>query len=121
MRRAGRGRRRDAGQATVLTLAGVVVLLGLTLGGLEVTRAITLAHRARSAADLSALAAARVVAVGWDVRSACARAVLVAGANGARVSACAWAADGSVAVTVAVDSARPWSRTAVSTARAGPG
>jgi secretion/DNA translocation related TadE-like protein len=76
----------ERGSATVLvvTLAGVLVLLGAALA---VATAMVVAHRsAQSAADLAALAGARGVASGDD---GCAVASRVAADNGARVTACA--------------------------------
>lgn len=76
----------DAGAATVLVLAlaGILAVTGATVLG--ATQAVAARHRAGSAADLAALAAA----ARWDEgeRQACARAARVAAAQGARVSRC---------------------------------
>lgn len=76
----------DRGSATVLVLAmaGLVVLVGLLLAGLgavAVTR-----HRAASAADLAALAAADVALQGPD--AACAAAARVAERGATVLTAC---------------------------------
>jgi len=109
----------DRGSATVLVLALclVVALAGgvvATLGTVAVAR-----HRAESAADLAALAAADRAASG--VGPACAAASSAAVAVGARLLRCGL--DGDVAmVTVAVRAAGPAAGlgTARATARAGP-
>lgn len=116
-----RARVRDRGHAAVAVIGLIIAILALTLGALDVTRSIALAHRARSASDLAALAAAHEAVLGSGASVACERAASVAVANGARIAGCVVTAEGSVTVTVTVASAAPWSRTARAVARAGPG
>ncbi|ABS01971.1 Rv3654c family TadE-like protein [Kineococcus radiotolerans] len=93
--------RRDTGSGGVLVLgtcAGLVpvVLLVSALGGAVLAR-----HRAETAADLAALAAADVV-VGRAVGDPCERARRVLTAHGADDAGCAVAGDGSVLVAATV-------------------
>jgi secretion/DNA translocation related TadE-like protein len=100
---------RDRGSGTVLVLGligVVVVLIGVvtTVGTVVVAR-----HRAESAADLAALAAAGATSTGTvaagvdDVSSTgCSRAAAVAFAAGALLTSCSRLADGSVVVQVGV-------------------
>lgn len=121
---------RDEGSGTVLVIALLAVALVLaaavgTLGGAQVARG-----RAQAAADLAALAAADVVAVPPGVSATaaalraadpCARAVVTAERNGARVTSCVPGPGGVVAVTVTVDAGSgPLATTAAARARAGP-
>ncbi|MFJ4092317.1 Rv3654c family TadE-like protein [Kitasatospora sp. NPDC089913] len=82
-----RAQRSDTGSATVWLLAGVL------LGGVAFTAALSLGvvvgarHRAESAADLAALAAADRILV--DTDGGCARARAVAAAQSAAVVFCA--------------------------------
>lgn len=90
----------EEGSATVLTVGGaavVVVVLGAVLVVVGVVRDV---HRARAAADLAALAAAGPTVAGSGVD--CGSAVAVARANGADLTGCEPAADGSVVVSVRV-------------------
>jgi len=105
----------------VLHVGVVATLLMLTLGGLDVARAVALAHRARSAADLSALAGAGELVLAGDLGAACGRATVIADANAARLVSCATDGQGGVVVTVQATSARPHPLTASGRARAGPG
>ncbi|MFD9353814.1 Rv3654c family TadE-like protein [Streptomyces sp. NPDC060031] len=85
MSRAAR-RAADRGSATVWA-ALVVTVLGAVFGGvLLLGQAVVARHRAAAAADLAALAAA----ASWThgPQAACATAARVAGAQGARVTAC---------------------------------
>jgi secretion/DNA translocation related TadE-like protein len=107
------------GSATVLVVAfaGVLMLLGAAFG---VVAAMVHAHRvAQSGADLSALAAARSLALGRD---GCAEAAAIARANGVRLTTCR--ATGPV-VTVSVVAPGPhWlgqTSDLSAEARAGPG
>ena len=116
MRRPGGG---DKGSATVWTIAIMAVVWITTMAVVDVGVARVARHRAQSAADLSALAAAARAAAALE--DACARARAVAIANGARVQQCS-ISDGIAAVSVSVRFALPvfGSRTAVAVARAGP-
>ncbi|MDT0214045.1 flp pilus-assembly TadE/G-like family protein [Rothia sp. ARF10] len=114
-------RRDERGSGTVLVTAGVAVLLVLGLAGLQVGAAASAAHRARSAADLSALAAATARQDGRT--DPCGRAELLAVRNAARVVDCRMGADDSVLVQVTTDLDLAWPglpRTATASARAGP-
>lgn len=64
----------------------VAVLLAITLGGVYVGSAITARHRAQSAADLAALAAAGRLVAGKE--TACTWAVSVAERASGRVTSC---------------------------------
>ncbi len=104
-----------------MLVLGVVTALALVLvGALEVARAISLAHQARGAADLVALAAASAALVGTSGVDACSAGARVAAANGAQLTTCRLEMDGTVWVAVTVTSSRPWTRTATGVARAGP-
>jgi secretion/DNA translocation related TadE-like protein len=89
-------RSQDVGSATVWLLIGCVLLCATTVGLLQVGAAMVARHRAAAAADLAALAAARVLASAGSIAttaaavdtSPCAAAALVAGAQGARLTAC---------------------------------
>lgn len=110
--------RSESGAATlvVLSVAGVLLMLGAALGVVE---AMVVAHRqAQAAADLTALAGAAAAAQGSD---GCAAAAAIAEANDAELLACV--SDGMV-VTVQVQVEGPhWlgqSADLMAEARAGP-
>jgi secretion/DNA translocation related TadE-like protein len=86
---------RDVGSGVVLVLTLCAVIAALGLGLTAAGGAIVARHRADSAADLAALAAA------GPPLADCTRADAVAVVSGARVVACTVLADGSVVVTVA--------------------
>lgn len=111
----------DRGQATVAAIGVIAAVLTVTVGALDVARAVALAHQARTAADFAALAAAGAAARGEAAAGACAEAVRVARSNGASVRSCVVAPGGEVTVTTTRRSDTPWPRTAVGVARAGPG
>jgi len=67
----------DAGVATVWAAGAVAVLLVVLLGALHLGSAVVARHRAESAADLAALAAAARAVEGEDRACAAARAVAV--------------------------------------------
>jgi len=113
--------RRDRGQGTVVVVGVLGAVVALTFGALDVVRAVTTAHLARSAADLAALAAAGVAVRGGSASAACAEAARLAAANEGALTACSVAGDGSALVSVSVTSSGPWPRTARSSSRAGPG
>ncbi|GAA1269367.1 hypothetical protein Psi02_19340 [Planotetraspora silvatica] len=116
MRRSGRP---DKGSATVWMIAIMAVVWITTMAVVDVAVARVARHRAQSAADLSALAAAARAASALE--DGCARARTVANANGARVHQCS-ISDGIATVAVSVRFALPvfGSRTAAAVARAGP-
>lgn len=111
--------RREAGVATVWAAAVIGVVWMVVLGLVTVGAARVARHRARAAADLTALAvAARAVPAGPD---ACRRGEAVASANHTRLVRCAVA--GQVAdVIVEIDVNLPplGLRTVTARARAGP-
>lgn len=97
---------------------GLCLAMGLlTVAGSVLLSAVVASHRARAAADLSALAAAQRWLDGAPADLACAEARRVAGANGATVQACAPATD-AVTITVSVPAGRLGP--ALARARAGP-
>lgn len=111
---------RDRGSMTVLMLgviAGALVLAVL-VGGL--VRGITARGHAQAAADLGALAAGEVAAVGGP--APCEVAQRVVERNGAALAACTVGDGGMVELTtsVAVQPLPGWQETARSTSRAGP-
>ena len=94
----------ERGSATVLTVGAVATVVLVLTGVLVVAGAVRDVHRARAAADLAALAAAGPAGRGADVD--CGVGSSVAAANGAALTRCVRAPDGSVVVTVVVG--RPW-------------
>ncbi|MEU6822767.1 Rv3654c family TadE-like protein [Streptomyces atriruber] len=109
-----RGADRDRGAATVWVVVTMAVL-GVICGAvLAMTQIVVARHRAGGAADLAALAAADRWAAGST--EACAGAVWVAEAQGARVVRCVMR--GEVSELAASSSAGPFSATV--TSRAGP-
>ncbi|MEV8530686.1 Rv3654c family TadE-like protein [Streptomyces sp. NPDC051211] len=105
---------RDRGSATVWA-ALVTVVLGAVFGGvLLLGQAVVVRHRAAAAADLAALAAASSWAHGPE--PACAAAIRVARAQGARLAGCSLA--GEVAEVTAEAAAGPF--TGRIRSRAGP-
>jgi secretion/DNA translocation related TadE-like protein len=110
-------RRDERGSATVVAAAMVVVLLSVTGGCACLGAAVVARHRAQSAADLAALAAAARVPAGAE--SACAQAGAVARAMRADPAGCA-VDDLDVVVTVEVGLAVGRWGTARAAARAGP-
>ena len=109
----------DAGGASVLVLAVLMVALVLAgaLGGLSA--AVLTRHRAVTAADLAALAGADVLA-GRSSGVACAAAAGVALANGARLASCA-PAGRDLLVSVVVRPPGPLAALGHATARARAG
>jgi secretion/DNA translocation related TadE-like protein len=111
---------RDRGSATVLAtaLVALAAVLSVLLAGLA--SAVVARHRAGSAADLAALAAASTL--GRSPGAACATAERVAQRNGARVSGCAVSLT-SVDVSVRVRPAGATGRLgeAIGRSRAGQG
>lgn len=111
----------DAGAASILVLAVLMVALVLA-GGVGGLSGVVLArHRAAAAADLAALAGADVLA-GRAPGDACAAADEVAGANGARLGSCApEGADLLVSALVVPPGPLAALGSATGRARAGPG
>lgn len=109
----------DAGLATVWAAGAVAVLVGAVMIGLHIGAAILARHRAESAADLAALAAARLAAEGTE--RACRRADEIAAATGTRVVFCrlsGWEA--LIEVEAPVGLSLVGASTATGRARAGP-
>jgi secretion/DNA translocation related TadE-like protein len=92
----------ERGAGSVLVLAVTAAVAVVLAGSLVVVAAVRDAHRARSAADLGALAAARGPAVGGAAD--CGAAAAVTAAGGAELRECRALADGSVLVEVGVPS-----------------
>jgi secretion/DNA translocation related TadE-like protein len=108
-----------------VAVLGVLLATVMALGSaLVVAAATTAQHRARSAADLGALAAASALESGQSPGQACDAGEVVVRSNGAGPLACDVTADGSVEVEVGVS----WSaavpslggQTARARSRAGP-
>jgi secretion/DNA translocation related TadE-like protein len=113
--------RAERGSGTVLVVAATGVLLVLALAGLQLGAAATAAHRARTAADLSALAGAAALQEGKG--EPCALVAVVAGRNGAQLVACSLGTGESVTVRVSIGVSIRWPGVpdhAVASARAGP-
>jgi secretion/DNA translocation related TadE-like protein len=114
---------RDRGSASVYVLVGAALVLLIGLAVAARSAAVLTRHRAESAADLAALAAAGQIGVGSDP---CGAAAVVATANDARLGSCSVALDaggrsGSVTVSVRVTGRLPLvgARAVQSSARAG--
>ena len=112
--------RRDRGSGTVLVLGAIAVLVAMTVGALLVVSAVVAAHRAQSAADLAALAAAGALVRGQSPPSACATGAGVATRNGGRLATCSAGADLSVEVAVDMPASAAHIGTATARSRAGP-
>ncbi|MDF5754871.1 Rv3654c family TadE-like protein [Spongiactinospora sp. TRM90649] len=115
----GLGGGRERGAATLWGVAFAGVLMAMAMAIVYVGMARVARHRAQSAADLSALAAARLSVHGPE--RACARAGLSASANHAVLERCS--VEGMIAeVQVSVRFALPGvgERRVMSRARAGP-
>ncbi|BBY51179.1 hypothetical protein MARA_46470 [Mycolicibacterium arabiense] len=97
----------------MVAAAMVAVLVAVALGGVAVGSAVSARHRAQSAADLAALAAAGRLGLGRD--AACAWAESIAAPMRARVTECL--VDG-LDVVVRVDVTAQLGRWGVGTARA---
>ena len=111
---------RERGSATVWAVALAGVLAAVGLAAVLVGAAVVARHRAASAADLAALAAASRAVAGDP--AACATADEVAQANGAALTTCA-VGDGAVVevtVEVGVLLGPLGTRSASAVARAGP-
>lgn len=124
-RRLLRARRPDeGGSVTLVVAAGIGVALILLWGGLALASAVIATHRARSAADLGALAAAQSLQQGVSPPEACAVGMSVTALNGARPAGCVVAPDGSVTARATTRAGLgllgAWSGATTATARAGP-
>jgi secretion/DNA translocation related TadE-like protein len=90
----------DRGSATVWVVIACLVTWAVATLALSIGGAVVARHRAESAADLAALAGARVLANG--IGDPCAEATRVAAATRARVVGCESFADGSLQVVAEV-------------------
>ena len=111
----------ERGSGTVLTTAAIGVLLVLSVAATQLGAVASAAHRARAAADLSALAAATDLSEGGA--APCTVALELARRNSARLVLCRLEAGESVRVRVVTDVSRAWAglpATAGAEARAGP-
>ncbi|MCR2051335.1 flp pilus-assembly TadE/G-like family protein [Actinomyces bowdenii] len=110
----------ERGSGTVMALAVIAVVLSLGLGATGLIQAQGASGRARSAADLAALAGATALSSVISPGDPCATAGRVAQANGARLTSCRISGeDVSVDVVVPV-SVLGLARQAGASARAGP-
>ncbi|MFI6452240.1 Rv3654c family TadE-like protein [Streptosporangium amethystogenes] len=110
----------ERGSATIWTVGLMALLFAVAAAVMVAGTARVARHRAQSAADLSALTAARLAFA--DPDRSCARASLLAADNGARVTRCSVGDDGIAEIEVAMDVSLPLKgETAISArARAGP-
>ncbi|MBO3723559.1 flp pilus-assembly TadE/G-like family protein [Actinomyces bowdenii] len=110
----------ETGAGTVMALAIIAVALSLGLGAIGLIQAQGASGRARSAADLAALAGATALSSVLAPGDPCATAERVARANGARLTSCRISGeDVSVDVVVPVR-ILGLARQAGASARAGP-
>jgi len=109
--------RDDAGAATVLAAVFIAAMASVCVAGIWLGAAVIAVHRAQSAADLAALAAAARVPAGTG--AACAQAEALAHAMGATLLGCTVTRlDATVVVSVPVGGRI--GRQARASARAGP-
>lgn len=108
------------GSATVVMLGVIASVLILTVSGLLLSSAVLASHRARTAADLAALAAAAVLMQGEPASSACESAAKVAVMNHGRLAECI-ASGTEVRLSVVVLAAVKGVGVASARSRAGPG
>jgi secretion/DNA translocation related TadE-like protein len=101
-------------------LGALGVLLAMTVGALVVVSAVLSSHRAQSAADLAALAAAAALVRGESPSGACGQGTAVAAKNGGRLATCRAGPDLSVDLAVEVRATVTWVGSATARARAGP-
>ncbi|MDO4242891.1 MAG: pilus assembly protein TadG-related protein [Actinomyces sp.] len=122
-RRAAAGSRHpeaERGSGTVLALGLIGVLVALALAVAAIIQAQAAAGRARSAADLAALAGATALHSVLAPADPCATAARVARANGAALEACTFRGE-DVVVAVSVEAeVLGFPRQARAQARAGP-
>lgn len=119
-RRVGLHRPDDRGSATVVMLGVIGATLILTVSGLLLAGAVLASHRARAAADLSALAAAGVLMRGGPADAVCVTAAQVAAVNHASLQRCVASAS-DVRLSVAVRAGAKGVGVATASSRAGRG
>ncbi|MFI6506117.1 Rv3654c family TadE-like protein [Streptosporangium sp. NPDC050855] len=113
------GKGRDRGSATIWTVALMALVFAVAMAVAFAGTARVARHRAQGAADLSALAAARLAFVGSD--RGCAEAASIAAKNGSAVTRCSVGDDGVVEIEVAMKVALPLKGRVVMAARARAG
>ncbi|KYH42879.1 Rv3654c family TadE-like protein [Branchiibius sp. NY16-3462-2] len=109
---------RERGSATVLAVGVIAVLILLLGGALTVARVVRAAGQAAAAADMAALAGARVLQTS-SAPAACAAAGRSVSGNGAVLVSCA-AQGQDLLVQVSVATGVPGAGQAAARARAGP-
>lgn len=107
----------ETGAATVLAATFITILALVSISGIWLGSAVIARHRAQSAADLAALAAAARVPTG--TAAACGQAAALARAMAATVLGCT-AEQLDVTVVVSVPVGGVFGRDARASARAGP-
>jgi secretion/DNA translocation related TadE-like protein len=110
----------ERGSATVVMLGVIASVLMLTISGLLLASAVLASHRARTAADLGALAAAAGLIRGETVGAACDRAAQVADKNHGRMVQCS-VTGSEVRLSVSVLAGVRGVGVATARSRAGPG
>lgn len=108
------------GSATVVMLGVVASVLTLAISGLFLASAVLASHRARSAADLGALAGAAALMGGQPPAAACGSAAQVATMNHARTEQCIVSGN-EVRLRVVVTAGARGVGVASARSRAGPG
>ncbi len=114
---------RERGSGTVIAVGVAGLIASLLVLGLLLAGAVLAVHRARSAADLAAIGAARTVLLGGDQARACREADSLVRANDAQMDSCSVRGDDvTVDASVQLPSAlRPLGHTrATARAKAGP-
>ena len=115
-----KARSSEAGSATVVMVGVIASLFMLTISGLLLASAVLASHRARTAADLAALAGAAVLMRGGPPGAACESAAQIAAMNHGRMERCI-ASGTEVLLSVAVLAGVNGVGTASARSRAGPG
>ena len=108
------------GSATVVMVGVIASVFMLTISGLLLASAVLASHRARTAADLAALAGSAVLMRGGAAGAACESAARIAAMNHGRMEKCI-ASGTEVLLSVAVLASVNGVGTASARSRAGPG
>jgi len=108
------------GSATVVMVGVIASLFMLTISGLLLASAVLASHRARTAADLAALAGSAVLIRGGPAGAACESAAQIAAMNHGRMERCI-ASGTEVLLSVAVLAGVHGVGNASARSRAGPG
>ena len=109
---------RERGSMTILAVGLTAAILVVLAGALAVASAVEASHRARAAADLSALAGADAWQAGAGPAQVCDRAGELARGNSAELEECWPEGDGSVTTAVTVSVRWPLAGAGHGTARA---